>query len=172
MTKSLDRYRESAVEKTTMRITRALAKLRADLPIYRRKPTKKDLARLAGVHVNTLDLRSKNHTQGCGAGWPLSILADLQKEWKDSAQSGGVRPNTPAKGPIFESDESFSLEAYKMQNIALLYRNEELTQENVGLNRVNDNLRRELELISDENSKLKAAHLAMKRGQARLKSIK
>lgn len=156
-----------------MRITRALAKLRADLPTFRRKPTKKDLARLAGVHVNTLDLRSKSQTKDLIAGWPLSDLADLQEQWRKIAQGalgkGREASSSPAPASV---DRSFDLEAYKRQNIGLIYRNEELAQENLGLQRVVDNLRRELDIISGENSKLKAAHLALKRDRARLKSVK
>ena len=166
MTKSLDRYRADAAERTTQRIKRALSKLRADLPLFKRKPTKKDLARLAGVHVNTLDLRSRVLADQVGLsnppakrsrsiGWPISELKALQLEWREFS-TGKQFPPEGHQSTVAgngKTEEQFNLEAYKRQNIDLLYRNEELTYENRSLHSINDNLKREIELVSGENAR-------------------
>jgi hypothetical protein len=119
-----------------------------------------------------LDLRSKGQSNAT-AGWPLSELAVLQQEWRKAVKGVAIQPSSRvARGGSAQAQIPFSLDAYKRQNIDLLYRNEELAQDNLALQRVNENLKRELELMSNENSKLKAAHLSLKRSRTRLRAVK
>lgn len=185
MTPPLNEYRVEIYESVTQRIRRGLERLRKDLTLYARKPTKRDLARLSSVHVNTLDTRSNSAAPDQGGqetapGWPLSELRQIQRQWKDSRSSNRqanssvelVSENADAHIDADEPAEQFHLESYKRQNIDLAYRNEELSIEIRELKRVNHNLRMEIDRISAENTRLKSSQMARSRARSRVKVVK